>query len=168
MAKAATNAKPIEASDDIGMITTMNVGTIGCDLSAIKKNEKELCQIYGIVTGIKVGINPRDQNPYTALIGQFEAINLETGETFRSGKLFLPAGLHETLTSIYEKLGDDDDVPTTEFGFTISGFPAANLTGYSYKAAPFAKPSATDPLMLMREKAKSAPRLKALPAPAKE
>lgn len=160
-----------DQNDAVGLISTMNIKKLGCDpASAVAaKAEVALCKIWGFVTGIKAGVNPRDQSQMIALIGDFQGVNLETGEMQRAGRLFLPGGIHETLTAPYVNLKEGDEKPRLRFGFTISSLPSSAPVGYSYKAMPFEKAGADDPLAELTKKALEgfSPK-KALPAPAKK
>lgn len=161
-----------ESNDPVGVISTLNIKKLGCDPASAVAAKKtiDLCRVWGFVTGIKAGINPRDGTQMVALTGDFMGLNLETGEISRSGRLFLPGGIHETLTAPFLNLKEGDDAPRLRFGFTIASFPSTAPIGYSYKATPFEKPSEDDPLAELSKAAFALgrPERKALAAPVKK
>lgn len=156
----------------VGILSTMNVKKLNCDpaIAVAQKKSIDLCRIWGFVTDIKAGVNPRDGSQMIALVGDFMGVNLETGEMARSGRLFLPGGIHETLAAPFQGLKDDDDKPRLKFGFTIASFPSTAPIGYSYKATPFEKPSDDDPLAELTKAALAigGTKVKALAPPTKK
>lgn len=143
---------------DVGFVSKLTLKKMGVNPQDGAKKDTPLARIYGFVSGIKIGTNPNNGDAYTALQGDFEGENLQTGEMFRSGILFLPGGIHETLTSPFDNLKEGEEAPRIKFGFTINAFPATNKIGYSYKAIPFVQPNKDDALVAMRAEAKAAPK----------
>lgn len=130
----------------MNIISKISVKTIGCNPSAAKSEGKDvqLAKVYGVARGT---INKVDQrgDPVVGLTGEFEAVNLGTGEVFRSGVLYLPSGIHEMVANSVKE-GD------TEFALGIVASPASNPIGYSYKAVPLLEPAANDPMAALRNK----------------
>jgi hypothetical protein len=121
--------------------------------------EKELpcLRIFGIASGTKLK-NAANGDKFEAIVGDFEAHNLETGEVFNSGVLYLPAGLHERVAEPLKAEGAE----AIQFGIEISAFPANNPSGYSYKAKNVVKSETADPLAALRAQAVEG--MKLLPA----
>lgn len=146
---------------EIGKLTmaTIGAGSIAKRVAA-EKTELVCCRIFGIASGIKMRKNIAG-DLFEAIAGNFEAVNMETGEVFGSGILFLPGGLHE---KILEPLKNSDEDITIQFGLEISAFPASNPQGYSWKAKQIVKPETADPLAALRSSALQD--MKLIPAPA--
>jgi hypothetical protein len=117
-----------------------------------------LCTIIGIASGLKHGEDKNKPGQFwTALTGDFLGVNLETGEKFRSGKCFLPAGIQDVVEaplSAAELHKDADGKPdpqsvSMKFGFRIYSVKATNPAGYTYAAEILLKPSENDPLTEM-------------------
>lgn len=94
--------------------------------------------------------------------GDFKGINVETGEEFRAGKLYLPDVAENLLANA---LASTDGM--VEFGFKISviGVEGRNKgeTGkYEYRCEPLMEAAENDPLNLLESRVKQG----TLPAPA--
>jgi hypothetical protein len=170
--------------NEVTVVTKMTVKDIGCNpkkVTAMDKNADgtpvrlPLCKIYGVATGYKSGEDKRTGTVFTALTGSFEAQNLQeknedgTPKVYQSGKLFLPAGIQETIEEPLRNAKDNDQVLSVEFGFEIYAVQASNPIGYSYQAKPLLQASATDALSRVRElmaPKPEAPAAPQLPAPA--
>ena len=101
-------------------------------------------QIIGIANDIKMGES--NYGEWIAFLGSFKATNLETGETFRSGKCFLP----QTATNlIVPALKDSKGV---EFAFNVGIKKADTSIGYEYIVEPLIAASESDPLLLLEKK----------------
>lgn len=157
---------------DIQVISKMSVKTMGCNPRKVagmddNKDGKPvtlpLCVIYGIASGLKHGEDKVNGGVWTALTGDFEGKNLQTGETFRSGKLFLPSGIQEIVEGPIKKAEDENGSCAIKFAFEISAVKASNPIGYSYQAKPLTKPTEGDQLSELR--AIAAPSDKQLEAP---
>lgn len=107
------------------------------------QNSMVLCDIGGICTGLKVGESRDGSSVWTALVGTFEGWFYESGnvngtyKTYRSGKLFLPGGIQETVEAAIAQLPKDKDgdpVGSVTFKMRISAVKANNPIGYSYEA----------------------------------
>lgn len=112
------------------MISKMSVKGIGCK----PKGEEEptrLCIILGKATGIKTG-EDNTGRVWKALSGTFRGTNLATNEVFRSGKLFLPSGIHEAVESAVMQLPEQGGV--VKFAMELRSVSAKNPIGYSYQA----------------------------------
>lgn len=146
----APKEKVKASTSEIGKITMATIGAGKIAKRAVLE-EKELvtARIFGIASGIKLRANIAGDK-FEAIAGNFEATNMETGEIFGSGILFLPAGLHEKLL---EPLKNGEDGLTIQFGLEISAFPASNPQGYSWKAKNIVQVAQADPLADLRKQA---------------
>lgn len=121
-------------------IGKLSVRTIGCKPEgAPPENPKRLCVILGKANSLITGVDKAKDMFWTAIGGSFMGINLETGEKFRSGKLFLPSGIQETIEasvkSMAEEVGENGVATgTISFAFEIRSVAAKNPAGYSYQA----------------------------------
>lgn len=117
------------------------------------KENTALASIYGRVRGKKVG-----QSTFGDFIkfeGEFEGVNIATGEVFRSGALILPKVLESLL------VGAVDGENTVDFAVEIWAKPSEKgNTGYEYGVKPLIEPAASDELASLRNQVKAA-----LPAP---
>lgn len=131
-------------------LSTAIIDTEGLRRS-VKKGGKAVtvCTIYGIATGIKTVIDKNKDETYYALSGQFEAEYPATRTLFRSGVLYLPSGIHQTVESAVKTLENEGD--QVNFAFEMRAVPAENPQGYSWEAKPLLRPATTDPLIQLRE-----------------
>lgn len=171
--------------DEANYRSKITIATIGGSPERAKTEKKRVhvAEIYGIATGVKMVENPMDDSkPFTAITGNFEAVNMHDGETWRSGVLYLPGGFHELILGMLDeleeaiKLPDDDprrrskfDKASVQFALAIDSEPADNPAGYTYVAKNLLPISKADPLSALREAAHAAlsPPAKALSAPEK-
>ena len=118
-------------------IARMSVKMIGCKPEGLDK-PKLLCQIYGRAVRTKSGEDQtRDGRVWTCLSGSFAAVNLETGEEFRSARLFLPDGIQEVIQNAVEEMTNQEDKTLglhVDFALEIFSVAATNPSGYTYKA----------------------------------
>lgn len=161
---------------EVTIISKMSVKTLRCNprQAAVADGQPQLkiplCRIYGRVSGTKTQEDAVSGVFHTALMGVFEGLNLVTGEVFRSGKLYLPKGIHEMLETPAKKLDADDKGETVSFALEISSVSATNPIGYSYEAKPLIKVAVTDELDELRSAlpAYTAPKALAAENPAPE
>lgn len=140
------------AHQEITILTKMSTRTIGAKPTRVvdQKEDKPLplYHVYGKARGTKLK-EGNDGQMTTAILGNFEAVNLDGGEVFRSGVLYLPAGISDILETAVAKLKDDAD--SVDFALEICATKAQNKIGYSYVARPLLKPQASDDLSQLRE-----------------
>lgn len=106
-----------------------------------------LARIFGTVTGVTTGFSETVGREWTALVGAFEGVNLETGEVFDSGKCFLPEPAGSMLASaIIQNPGTHID-----FAVEIGVKPTNTAIGYEYTVRNLADPVADDKLTSMRQ-----------------
>lgn len=103
---------------------------------------KALARVCGIAKGTMLKANKETGDTHEALVGDFVGTNLSTGHEFRSGVLYLPAGMHEQMVS---SLQGKNPTPI-EFAVEIRTVASTSKAGYSYQVIPLFKPAAIDPL----------------------
>jgi hypothetical protein len=152
-------------------------GSKGAVLEAVFKDKTKphpLYRIVGICTGTRTGQSiegetdgaikrkpqPGDKmRDWTALLGNFEAVNALTGEVFRSGVCFLPNYVADLVAG--QLTGDVDNV---RFAFDITAqYAEESATSYVYAATPLIAPKPDDPLAILTG---SIPAMLAAPAKA--
>lgn len=114
-----------------------------------RKGKKALFHIIGRVGDSKM--LETQYGPSTALMGQFEAINADTGESFYSGVAYLPPFVTNMLLGQMRK-----SEGAIEFALTIGVNPADNRFGYEYYAETHVDPRTDTGMETLR---------KMLPAP---
>lgn len=130
---------------NIVIVSKLSMATIKAQPAKYATDEgAPIAVVYGQATGIKEVVDKVRGDVYHALVGQFEAQNLNTGEVFRSGQLYLPTGIHEMVEDAVKKLEGDTDFVT--FALQIRALKAANKSGYSYEAQSLMKATQVDPL----------------------
>jgi hypothetical protein len=150
---------------DVLMISKMSVKGLGCKPVG-EKEPKRLCRIFGKADGIKMG-EDKQGKVWSALTGSFAGVNLDSGEEFRSGKLFLPSGIHETVENAVRTIeADGKEGQSVQFALEIHSIEASNPIGYSYRAINLVPAEAVDELTALRQQIELARDAKALPAPA--
>ena len=105
-----------------------------------------LYSIIGVAIGTKTGTS--DYGDWTSLVGQFEAVNCETGERFASANAFLP----DVAQGLVLAQLAHPDTNQVQFAFMIGAKTDENSpVGYSYTAKPILPPDAKDPLADLRK-----------------
>lgn len=104
--------------------------------------------VMGMASGIKEVVDKVRGDVYHALVGEFEAENLETGEVFRSGVLYLPAGIHDMVEGAVKKLQGESDF--VQFALQINVIKSASSAGYAYQAKSLIQNRQVDPLNDLR------------------
>jgi len=117
----------------------------------------ELFALYGVANGTKTGKS--QFGDWIAFTGDFEAANMETGESFRAPVCFLPQPAQGMLEAALMKNSDG-----VEFSFIVGIKPADNAFGYEYTVRPVKAANQSDALTALREMTQEA-MLKTLPAP---
>ncbi|MES9901016.1 MAG: hypothetical protein ABW148_18620 [Sedimenticola sp.] len=135
-------------SERIAMIKKLSTPKIMGKKPRLNEDEekRDLYQIVGVASGKKTGES--DFGIWCSLSGNFAAVNLITGEQFRSGVVFLP---DVALDPILGQL--DAGATAVEFGFTITIIADEDsATGYVYIATPLMEPDENDPLEALTAK----------------
>lgn len=132
----------------------------------IEKTDKpqRLCLIYGTANRVKTGTS--QFGPWVQLVGQFEAVNLATGQVFTSPYCILPDKVvNEVIAGAIES-----GQTGVEFAYEFGIKPSKSPVGYDYTAKPIVKEQDNDALASLRAKipqALLAPVRPALAAPNK-
>lgn len=141
------------SKQDVNLMSKISVAK--CHGKIDKKNlpKGPVLRVAGIATGTKTGTS--NYGPWTALTGDFYAINLETGEEFRSVKCFMPS----TALSLVEGAlaGSPDGV---EFALDFGVKPADNAVGYEYTVKPVFKVKESEAMATLLAKVEQAAPLK--------
>lgn len=158
-------AQQAEAATGPTILTKMSIGTMGAPGKKLLGHGDDVkslhvARIYGVASGIKAKEDKNTGTVHIAIIGDFEGVNVETGEIYRSAVLYLPAGIHEMLEAPLRANPNS----SIEFALDIAAVRATNVAGYSYAAKPLVKPAENDKLAALRGALGDAP---ALPAPKK-
>ena len=133
------------------------------------KARTNLCEIYGSARKFSHGSSSFGM--FVKFHGDFEAVNCETGETFRSSSLLLPELAQDLLVSALKaggatpgKLKSDENKAVegeevsnaVDFAFRIIAVPAPEGKpggmGFSYALEPIVEPTGADPLAALRDR----------------
>lgn len=123
--------------------------------------------VYGHASKTKTGST--DYGSWTALVGRFEATNIETGEVFQAPQCFLPEPLNTMIAESLEETETDEDGKETrvnssvQFSVEVGIKPSDVPIGYEYTTKEIVEADTADPLAALREAS-----AKALPAPKKK
>ena len=149
----ATVISPRPGSD-----TVKGMGCTAAKVASEDSGKLALARIYGKASGLKYQADTRSEgNFHCAFVGNFEGVNLETGEVYRSGVLYLPKGISEIMESTFKKLkaeaekeGASADTVSITFAFEIRSVKASNPIGYSYEAQALKNAEKDDELKELR------------------
>lgn len=123
----------------------------------IKLNGKSLkiCKIWGVAGRMKPGAN--DFGEFVRFVGDFRAVNLNTGELFRSSVCLLPKFLEEDMAGAMAS-GADGATKQVEFGVEINvSFDKTAATKYVYNADSLIEPAESQALVALEQKMKLRP-----------
>lgn len=163
-----TDATPETATESGAMdsiLSKLSLKGMGCQP---KKGEfkpdspaRPLARIFGIakkhdVVSTAFGDSPR-------IIGEFEGVNLATGEAFKATKAFLPNVIAEIMVNALDAREEGDEA--LEFAIEIGAqYSEKGGHGYAYTVKPLVKTKSRDALSHLREVVKQG--LPQLAAPA--
>ena len=131
----------------------LSVGTV-VPKANIKKNIPEagqapfgVMEVFGKATGLK-GVEDKVTGvTHTAIVGEFEAVRMDTGEIFSSGVLYLPPGMHDRICAVFSGENPPSQV---KFALEIAIAAASNPAGYSWVGKELIEPIGEDPLSDIR------------------
>jgi len=123
---------------------------------AIPEKATALFTVIGICNGLKTGQST--YGDWMALTGQFEAMNLETGEASVAPQVFLPEPLNGLIAAKVRTPDENGQPVSIRFAVEVGVKPAKTATGYEYTVRELVDSTDNDPLADLR---------KALPAPPK-
>jgi len=109
----------------------------------------DLMDVFGLARKALPGES--QYGPYVKFSGSFKAINLQTGETVRSGACILPGTAQEMLAGEFT-----DDTTEIKFGFKIGVKydKASKGTNYSFVVTPLTEAGENDPLVMLEAQIK--------------
>lgn len=155
-AKTGTNRQAaVAVSGEESYVNKLTIKNLGCIPAMVKtlppeQTKMAIARFYGKANDIGSGQDKDKGIPFYFFKGSFEGINLQDGTVLRSGKLFLPPGIHEVLEAALKSGKEKDKDATVSFAFEIRAVKATNPIGYSYEAAALKKPEQEDELAEMR------------------
>lgn len=126
-------AEKAQAATFLRKITSKEIGLLPKAMSEMVTAEDyngkpiRVMRVYGMASGQKPGRS--DNGEYIGFFGQFEAINLITGEKFRSKKLILGAIGEMTLSDALTRAQADNPEAQIEFGADITVQKKTNTKG---------------------------------------
>jgi hypothetical protein len=124
------------------ILRKLTIRNCGFNVAVIKEivteetPKADLLKIVGITTGSKAG--QTDKGEYLRLLGDFRAVNMQTGEIFQSASCILPSFISDSLGEALKSS------PRVEFAIMIGAeFQKDAITQYEYTVSPLieAKPS---------------------------
>lgn len=134
---------------EVSLISKMSLKTLKTSPAKhASESGTPIAVIFGMASGIKEVVDKVRGDVYHALTGEFEAQNIETGERFRSGVLYLPAGIHEMIEAPVKKLESESDY--VAFALQMLAVKSSNPAGYSYQARNLMPSKQVDPLEELR------------------
>lgn len=126
-----------------------------------------LLAVMGIASDFKAGQNETTGTPYVKLLGQFKAVNHDTGEMFISGACILPGAASDLIYGALAGLKVEGG--SVEFALRIGvRFDDTAVTKYVYVVEQVYSPEKADPLTALEARVSEALRLaapKAAPEP---
>lgn len=155
----------------ISKITVRDCGANAAAVLALDGDtaRSPLIRVYGIARSYKPVI-AKDKLTggeivHYAIMGDFRAVNLKTGERYASGLLYLPGGVHELLLSPLQKAKEDNENAEIQFGFDIFGRKSTSAAGYGYIAVMLGEdPKAVDHLSKIEKMVNATPGAYQIPA----
>lgn len=136
----------------LSKISIKSIGRSGAEWVTNKDGVTPLGRIAGYARG-SIMKEDAQGNAIEALVGEFTAINLESGEVFQSGVCYLPAGMHEQILAALRKPAGENAAPTAvQFAVEIACRKASNKAGYEYVGTMLDKPAESDPMEQLRHK----------------
>lgn len=104
---------------------------------------KPIVRVMGVANKTRAGEG--DNGPWVAFLGQFEFINLITGESFVGGKAFLP----NPVSDMVEAQLEDNDRVQFAFDITVKE-DESSAVGYEYGAQTVLSVQENDPLAMLK------------------
>lgn len=142
------------ASSMISKITMATIKTKPGLVSTLPDGENELplARLYGTLDNVVYQDDKVSGQIFTSFVGSFEAINMQDGEVYTSGKMFLPKGISDLVESAVKKNPNS----AIQFAFEVRAIKANNPAKYSYKVLPLVNPETSDALAELRRRVLSA------------
>lgn len=160
------------AMQAISKITVRDCGANAASVLAMDGADARapLIRVWGYARGVK---DVKSANRMTgevtvhkAIMGDFRAVNLTSGERFSSGLMYLPSGIHELILSPLEQAKAANEDAEMEFGFDIYGRKSSSPAGYGYVAVILGQdPTVVDTMGELEKKLSEIAGVPALPPP---
>jgi hypothetical protein len=156
MSTRKENAAPPEApavpARKVSLLSKLSTATVygRIERPADGAPPKALFNIYGVTHSIKRGQTTMGE--YTAFLGNFEAVNLDTGEIFAGGKAFLPRVVEEMVVGALASAQAGGDVSASvQFALQVGiRTEPKNAYGYVYTCTPLVEIAQGDVLQHLR------------------
>lgn len=132
---------------------------------ANKTRDKQvpLLRIWGVAKRAKPGSS--DYGPYVRFLGDFRALDVQTGALYRSSVAILPKFMEEQLAGA---MGTGDNSVAAQFGVEISvKYDGKAATKYVYMDRALLEPEQSNEILALEDKIRGTDP-KALPAPKKD
>jgi len=110
---------------------------------------KRICRISGFATGTKSGMT--QYGPWTAFVGDFAGVNVDTGEITMGKTCLIPGAMGEALVESFAELSKSTDSPKMRFSVDVlvkrnAREPAKK---YDYKVMPVLEAKLTSPAIAL-------------------
>lgn len=144
-----------------GRLTLKDLGLDGQTVKGLLKdlpegkNKIPVARFYGTVSRVNFKNDKMGTGQvYTEFVGNFEGVNLDTGDVLQSARLYLPDGACQALENqVTEVQGKKGKSALVQFAFEIRAVKLPSTSkgiGYSYETAAILKPEQADPIAAMR------------------
>jgi hypothetical protein len=153
----------VAKNDPVELKSRLTLKEMGCDASRVldmaqspgnRANQGlklRLAHIYGVATKCGVQIDQRNNSEYVYFLGNFEGVNLDTGEVSQASKLYLPPGASETLEVMLNRVQERRKGASVNFAFEIVAAPSEDARcGYAYETRTILQPEQADMLDQVR------------------
>jgi hypothetical protein len=124
-------------TNKVEMLRKITIRNCGFDVKTIKEAVEDLkdgekialLRVVGIASSAKAG--QTDKGEYLKLMGEYSAINLQTGEQFTAGQCILPNFISDQFAGVLAQHG------SAEFALEIGAkADASSVTGYTFTVTP--------------------------------
>lgn len=162
MAATKDKAEPLRK---ITIRTVTNIDSAAMFELAMQKAKTSafpICRIWGVAKRLKPGSS--DNGAYVKFLGDFRALDVQTGSLYRSSVCILPKFMEESMAGA---MGSGDNVKPAQFGSEIAiKYDAKAATKYVFVETPLLEPEESDEMRQLEGKIRETSP-KALPAPGK-
>lgn len=120
-----------------------------------------MARVFGFISGLTEEKEITDKvtkqiKTTHGIVGQFQGVNLVTGEIFNGGIFYAPSGFHEMMLAAIKPVLDQlSPGNEAEFELEFHAYEADNPRKYSWKCFNRGKPKLVDRLSAMRRRALS-------------
>lgn len=120
-----------------------------CGKIEVPEKATALFTVIGIANGLKVGMS--NYGEWTALTGQFEATNIETGEVSTAPQVFLPEPWSGMIAAKVRTPDSETKTNGVRFALEIGVEPSDVPRGYEFTGKELVKLDVADPLEALRD-----------------